>query len=78
MYGYPLSGAEVVEGEDVGDCGSRRRRGAVRVKQYPAGRGGGVDHPYSGVGVGVRYSAALRGVLGVGPNSDVGGAMIEF
>ena len=36
------------------------------------------EHPYSGVWVGVRHSAALRGVLGVGPNSAVGEAVVEF
>ena len=73
-----MAGAEVAEGKDVGDCGFRRGRGVVRVEQYPAWRGGGAGHPYSGVEVGVRHSAALRGVVGVGPNSDVGGAMVEF
>ena len=32
----------------------------------------------SGVWVGVRHSAALWGVIGVGHNSDVGGAVVDF
>ena len=48
----------------------------TRVEQYQNNRGGGGEHPYSGVGEGDdRNYAALRYVVGVGPNSDAGEAV---
>ena len=52
--------------------------GEFREEQHPVGLGGGGEHPTSGVVDDERLRAALRGVLGVGPNSVVGEDGVEF
>ena len=52
--------------------------GEFREEQHPVGRGDGGDHPTSGVVDDERLRAALRGVLGVGPNSGVVENGVEF
>ena len=52
--------------------------GNVREEQHPVRRGGGGEHPTSGVADDDHLRAALRGVLGVGPNSVVGEDGVEF
>ena len=72
-----LSEAEVLDDGDASGCACRGR-GEVRVRQHPAGRGVGGEHPYSGVAVVVRQPAALCGVDVVVPNSSVEGVVDEF
>ena len=73
-----MSGAElgvdggVVVVEDIGE------EGEFREEQHPVGRGGGGEHPTSGVVDDEHRRAALRGDLGVGPNSVVGEDGVEF
>ena len=50
----------------------------VREDQHPVWRGGGGEHPTSGVADDERLRAAIRGVLGVGPNSGVFEDGVEF
>ena len=52
--------------------------GEFREEQHPVGRGDGGGHPTSGVADDEHLRAALRGVLGVGPNSGVVENGVEF
>ena len=64
---------------EVGDVGVVNDRccrlvvveGEVRDEQHQVGRNGGREHPTSGVVEAGCLRAALRGVLGVVPNSGV-------
>ena len=73
-----MSGAEVEDDDGVGVVGDVVRKGGVRDEQHPVGRGGKGEHPNCGVAVGVRRRAALRGAVGVVPNSGVLGVGDEF
>ena len=72
------SSAEVEEDDGVGVVGALVEEGDVREEQHPVGRGGGGEHPTSGVADDEHLRAAIRGVLGVGPNSVVGENGVEF
>ena len=71
-------GAELGVDGGVGVVGALVEEGDVREEQHPVGRGGGGEHPTSGVADDEHLRAALRGVLGVGPNSGVGADGVEF
>ena len=71
-------GAELGVGGDVGVVGDLVEEGESRDEQHPVGRGGGGEHPTSGAADDEHLRAALRGVLGVGPNSVVGENGVEF
>ena len=71
-------GAELGVDGGVGVVGVLVGEGEVREEQHPVGRGGGGEHPTSGVVDDEHLRAALRGVLGVGPNSVVGEDGVEF
>ena len=73
-----MSGDEVVEDGVVGVVGDIVEEGEVRDEQRPVGRGGGGEHPTSGVADDRHLRAALRGVLGVVPNSGVVETGVEF
>ena len=73
-----VSGAELGVDGGVGVVGDLVAEGEVREEQHPVGRGGGGEHPTSGVADDEHLCAALRGVLGVGPNSGVGENGVEF
>ena len=71
-----VSSVSVAEVGDVGVVNNRCCRiidveGGLRGEQHPVGRGGGREHPTSGVVEAGCLRAALRGVLGVVPNSGV-------
>ena len=51
---------------------------AMKLVLDPAVRGVGEEHQCSGVAVDFQHRAALRGAVGVVPNSDVGGSVVEF
>ena len=71
-------GAELGVDGGVGVVGALVEAGDVREEQHPVGRGGGGEHPTSGVADDEHLRAALRGVLGVGPNSGVVENGVEF
>ena len=71
-------GAELGVDGGVGVVGALVEEGEVRGAQHPVGRGDGGDHPTSGVADEEHLRAALRGVLGVGPNSGVVENGVEF
>ena len=71
-------GAELGVDGGVGVVGVPVGKGDVREKQHPVGRGGGGEHPTSGVVDDEHLRAAIRGVLGVGPNSGVVENGVEF
>ena len=73
-----VSGAEVEEEGVVGVVGDIVGFGGVRNEQHPVGRCGGGEHPTSGVVDDERLRAALRGVLGVVPNSGALEDGVEF
>ena len=73
-----MSGAEVEEGGVVGVVVDMVGLGGVRDEQHPVGRGGGGQHPTSGVVDDERLRAAIRGALGVVPNSGVLEDGVEF
>ena len=73
-----MSGAEFGVDGGVGVVGALVEEDDVREEQHPVGRGGGVEHPTSGVADDEHLRAALRGVLGVGPNSGVVENGVEF
>ena len=73
-----MSGAEVEEDGVVGVVGDIVGLGGVRDEQHPVGRGGGGEHQTSDVVDDERLRAALRGVLGVVPNSGVVENGVEF
>ena len=73
-----MSGAEVEEDGVVGVVGDMVGLGGVRDEQHPVGLGGGGQHPTSGVVDDERLRAALRGALGVVPNSGVLEDGVEF
>ena len=73
-----MSGAEVGVDGGVGVVGALVEEGDVREEQHPVGRGGGGEHPTSGVVDDEHLRAALRGVLGVVPNSGVVENGVEF
>ena len=66
-----MFGAELGVDDGVDVVGALVDEGEVRGAQHPVGRGDGGDHPTSGVVDDERLRAALRGDLGVVPNSDV-------
>ena len=71
-------GAELGVDGGVGVVGALVEEGDVREEQHPVGRGGGGEHPTSGVADDEHLRAALRGVLGVVPNSGVVEDGVEF
>ena len=73
-----MSGAEVEGDGVVGVVGDMVGLGGFRDEQHPVRRGCGGEHPTSGVVDDERLSAALRGVLGVVPNSGVLEDGVEF
>ena len=73
-----MSGAELGIDGGVGVVGDLVDEGEVREEQHPVGRGGGGEHPSSGVADDEHLRAALRGDLGVGPNSGVVEHGVEF
>ena len=73
-----MLGVEVEEGGVVGVVVDMVGLGGVRDEQHPVGRGGGGEHPTSGVVDDERLRAAIRGVLGVVPNSGVVEDGVEF
>ena len=73
-----MSGAEVEEDGVVGVVWDMVGLGGVRDEQHPVWWGGGGEHPTSGVVDDERLRAALRGDLGVGPNSGVFEDGVEF
>ena len=73
-----MSGAEVGEDGVVDVVGALVEIGEVREERHPVGRGGGGEHPTSGVVDDEHRRAALRGDLGVGTNSVVGEDGVEF
>ena len=73
-----VSGAELEVDGGVGVVGDLVEEGEFRGEQHPVGRGDGGEHPTSGVVDDERLCAALRGVLGVVPNSGVFEDGVEF
>ena len=73
-----MSGAELGVDGGVGVVGDLVEEGEFYGEQHPVGRGDGGGHPTSGVADDEHLRAALRGVLGVGPNSVVGENGVEF
>ena len=66
-----MSSGEVKDDDGVGVVGDVVGKGGVQDEQHPVGRGGEGEHPTSGVVEDGRLRAALRGAVGVVPNSGV-------
>ena len=73
-----VSGAELGVDGGVGVVGDLVEEGEFREEQHQVGRCDGGGHPTSGVADDEHLRAALRGVLGVGPNSGVVENGVEF
>ena len=66
-----MSGAELGVDGGVGVVEDIGEEGEFREEQHTVWRGDGGEHPTSGVVDDERLRAAIRGDLGVVPNSDV-------